>query len=60
VIYYQVQTIGDAIKNHWKLKSIDSVVGFKDDDNIPMKERRRIIDQMIGEDNQLKEILHSR
>jgi DNA-binding HxlR family transcriptional regulator len=57
VIYEAQRLLGSAIKNHWKLKAIDSLELSKDD-NVPKEECKKIIDLMIG-NQQIKEILLS-
>jgi DNA-binding HxlR family transcriptional regulator len=57
VIYEAQRLLGSAIKNHWKLKAIDSLELSKDD-KVPKEECKKIIDLMIG-NQQIKEILVS-
>jgi hypothetical protein len=58
VIYDAQRLLGSAVKNYWKLKAIDSLI-IANDNKIPMEERTKIIDLMIG-NPQIKEILLSR
>ena len=57
VIYEAQRLLGSAVKNHWSLKTIDSL-GVALDDNVPKEERVKIINLMIG-NPQIKEILLS-
>lgn len=57
VIYDAQRLLGNALKNYWKLKAIDSL-GVANDDKVPKEERMKIIDLMIG-NPQIKEILLS-
>ena len=54
VIYDSQRLLGTAIKNYWKLRAIDSL-GF-DENEVPTDERKRIIDELLG-NQQLKDIL---
>ena len=58
VIYDAQRLLGNAVKNYWKLKALDSLVGATND-SIPKEERNKIIDQMIN-NRQIKEILLSK
>jgi predicted transcriptional regulator len=58
VIYDAQRLLGNAVKNYWKLKALDSL-GGADNDTIPEDERNKIIDQMIT-NRQIKEILLSK
>jgi predicted transcriptional regulator len=58
VIYDAQRLLGNAVKNYWKLKAIDSLGGATDD-SIPKEERNKIIDKMIN-NQQIKEILLSK
>jgi DNA-binding HxlR family transcriptional regulator len=55
VVYYAQRLVAIAVKNNWKLKAIDSL-GMANDYNMPDEERKKIIDQIIS-DQQIKEIL---
>jgi DNA-binding HxlR family transcriptional regulator len=55
VVYYAQSLVSIAVKNNWKLKAIDSL-GVANDYNMPDEERKKIIDQIIS-DQQIKEIL---
>ena len=57
VIYDAQRLLGSAVKNHWKLKAIDSL-GVANDDKLPKEQRMKIINLMIG-NSQIKEILLS-
>ena len=57
VIYDSQKLLGTAVKNYWKLKAIDSL-GVANDNNMPKEERRRIIEELIG-NRQIKDILLS-
>jgi len=57
VIYDSQKLLGTAVKNYWKLKAIDSL-GVANDSNMPKEERRRIIEELIG-NRQIKDILLS-
>jgi DNA-binding HxlR family transcriptional regulator len=57
VIYEAQRLLESAIKNHWKLKAIDSL-GVANDDKVPKEECKKIIDLMVG-NQQIKEILLS-
>ncbi len=57
VIYEAQRLLGSAVKNHWKLKAIDSL-GVANDDKVPKEECKKIIDLLIG-NPQIKEILLS-
>ncbi len=54
VIYDSQRLLGTAIKNYWKLRAIDSL-GF-DENDVPKEERKKIIDELLG-NQQLKDIL---
>jgi predicted transcriptional regulator len=57
-VFYDAQNqLDNAIKNYWKLKAIDSL-GVAYESNMPEQERKKIIDQMTG-NQQIKEILLS-
>ncbi|MDQ6666601.1 MAG: hypothetical protein M3Y53_00055 [Thermoproteota archaeon] len=58
VIYDAQRLLGNAVKNYWKLKAIDSL-GGANNESIPEEERNKIIDQMIN-NRQIKEILLSK
>ncbi|PWU80596.1 MAG: hypothetical protein DLM72_11345 [Candidatus Nitrosopolaris wilkensis] len=58
VIYDAQRLLGNAVKNYWKLKAIDSL-GGANNDSMPEEERNKIIDQMIN-NRQIKEILLSK
>jgi predicted transcriptional regulator len=58
VIYDAQRLLGNAVKNYWKLKALDSL-GGADNDSIPEDERNKIIDRMIN-NRQIKEILLSK
>ena len=58
VIYDAQRLLGNAVKNYWKLKALDSL-GGADNDSMPEDERNKIIDQMIN-NRQIKEILLSK
>ena len=58
VIYDAQRLLGNAVKNYWKLKALDSL-GGADNDSMPEDERNKIIDQMIT-NRQIKEILLSK
>jgi predicted transcriptional regulator len=58
VIYDAQRLVGNAVKNYWKLKALDSL-GGADNDTIPEDERNKIIDQMIN-NREIKEILLSK
>ena len=57
VIYDSQKLLGTAVKNYWKLKAIDSL-GVANDSNMPKEERKRIIEELIG-NRQIKDILLS-
>jgi len=57
VIYDSQKLLGTAVKNYWKLKAIDSL-GVVNDNDMPKEERRRIIEELIG-NRQIKDILLS-
>jgi predicted transcriptional regulator len=57
VIYDAQRLLGNAVKNYWQLRAIDSL-GVADDDYMPKEERSKIIDLMIG-NQQIKEIILS-
>ena len=57
VIYDAQRLLGNAVKNYWKLKAIDSL-GVANDNNMPKEERKRIIEELIG-NRQIKDILLS-
>jgi predicted transcriptional regulator len=58
VIYDAQRLLGNAVKNYWKLKALDSLGGAHND-TMPEDERNKIIDQMIN-NRQIKEILLSK
>ena len=58
VIYDAQRLLGNAVKNYWKLKAIDSLGVANKIDSMPKEERNKIIDQMIN-NRQIKEILVS-
>jgi predicted transcriptional regulator len=45
--YNAQKLLGTAVKNYWKLRAIDTL-GVANDDKMPMEERMKIIDLMIG------------
>jgi predicted transcriptional regulator len=55
VIYDVHRLLVSAVKNHWKLKAIDS---FANHDPLPKEERVKIIERMIG-NQQIRQILLS-
>jgi hypothetical protein len=57
VIYDSQKLLGTAVKNYWKLKAIDSL-GVANDSKMPQEERKRIIEDLIG-NRQIKDILFS-
>jgi predicted transcriptional regulator len=58
VIYDAQKLLGNAVKNYWKLKALDSL-GGADNDGIPEDECNKIIDRMIN-NREIKEILFSK
>jgi DNA-binding HxlR family transcriptional regulator len=58
VIYDAHRLLGTAVKNHWKLKAIDSLGVAHDGGNMPEEERIKIIGLMI-DNQQIKRILLS-
>lgn len=58
VIYDTQKLLESAIKNYWKLKSID-LIEFANKDDITTEERIKIIDQLIT-NQQIKKILLTR
>ena len=58
VIYGAQRLLGNAVKDYWKLKAIDSFGVANKIDSMPKEERNKIIDQMIN-NRQIKEILVS-
>jgi hypothetical protein len=58
VIYDAQRLLGNAVKNYWKLKAIDSFGVANKEDSMPKEERNKIIEQMIS-NQQIKEILVS-
>lgn len=57
VIYDTQRLLGNAVKNYWKFKAIDSL-GVANNAIMPKEERNKIIDRMIS-NQQIKEILLS-
>jgi predicted transcriptional regulator len=57
VIYNAQRLLVSAVKNHWKLKAIDSLK-IANHDTVPEEERVKIIELMIG-NQQIKKILLS-
>jgi hypothetical protein len=57
VIYDSQKLLGTAVKNYWKLKAIDTL-GVANDNKMPKEERKRIIEELIG-NRQIKDILLS-
>jgi predicted transcriptional regulator len=55
VVYDAQRLLVSAVKNHWKLKAIDSL---GDHDLLPKEERVKIIERMIG-NQQIRQILLS-
>jgi DNA-binding HxlR family transcriptional regulator len=58
VIYDAQRLLGNAVKDYWKLKAIDSLGVANKEDSMPKEERNKIIEQMIS-NQQIKEILVS-
>ena len=58
VIYGAQRLLGNAVKDYWKLKAIDSFGVANKIDSMPKEERNKIIEQMIS-NQQIKEILVS-
>jgi DNA-binding HxlR family transcriptional regulator len=58
VIYGAQGLLGNAVKDYWKLKAIDSFGVANKEDSMPKEERNKIIEQMIS-NQQIKEILVS-
>jgi len=54
VIYDTQRLLGNAIKNYWKLKAVDSI-GVANNAIMPKEERDKIIDRMIS-NQQMKDI----
>jgi hypothetical protein len=61
VILSMVLKIETAIKYHWKLKAIDSImmISVADGKELPLEERQKIIDNLI-DNQQIKDILVSK
>jgi hypothetical protein len=57
VIFYSYEKIETAIKYHWKLKAVDSIL-ISADVELPAEECRRIIDNLI-DNNEIKAVLIS-
>ena len=57
VIYDARRLLVSAVKNHWKLKAIDSL-NVANQDRMPNEERVKIIESMIG-NQQIRQILLS-
>jgi hypothetical protein len=56
VVYQSHLLIGHAVENYWKLKAIDSIDASHPNGDLPVDEKRRIIDALI-ERNDIKSIL---
>ena len=57
VIFYSYEKIETAIKYHWKLKTVDSIL-MSANVELPAEECRRIIDNLI-DNNEIKAVLIS-
>jgi predicted transcriptional regulator len=54
VIFDAHRLLGDAVKDYWKLKAIDSL-GVTNDSKMPKDQRKKIIEELI-DNRQLKDI----
>jgi predicted transcriptional regulator len=59
-IIFNMQTkVEIALKNHWKLKALDSIIKFTDNKDVTAQERQMIVDKLI-DNNEIKAMLISR
>jgi hypothetical protein len=58
LVYDAQLIIGKAIENYWKLKAIDSFNISSVGPQLPAEEYNRIIDTLIGGNDEIKDILH--
>ena len=59
VVYETHKTIGVAIQNRWRLQAIDSLENTLITHEKPTEERHKLIDTLLGNCNNLREILLS-
>ena len=57
-ILYEIQkTIETAIQSRWKLEAIDSIQTSQLADRMPTEERQKLINTLVGDCDQIKDIL---
>ena len=57
-IVYEIQkTIGVAIQNRWKLEAIDSIQTSQLADRMPIEERQKLINTLVGDCDRIRDIL---
>jgi hypothetical protein len=57
IVYEIHKTIGFAIHNRWKLQTIDTLNTFLPAEGIPIEERHKLIDALLGDNDVIKDIL---
>ena len=58
MIVYEIQkTIGVAIQNRWKLEAIDSIQTSQLADRMPIEERQKLINTLVGDCDRIRDIL---
>jgi predicted transcriptional regulator len=57
VVYETHKTIGIAIQNRWKLQAIDMIYTSQLADRIPVEERNKFINTLLGDCDKIRDIL---
>ena len=57
VVYETQKTIGVAIQNRWKLEAIDSIQTSQLADRMPIEERQKLVNTLVGDCDKIRDIL---
>jgi hypothetical protein len=57
IVYETHKTIGFAIHNQWKLQAIDSLETASSTEGMPIEERHKLINALLGDHGVIKDIL---
>jgi hypothetical protein len=59
IVYDAQLMIGKAAENYWKLKALDSFkLSLSDSPQLPDEEYNRVIDTLMGDNNEIRDILY--
>lgn len=58
VVHTAQSLVGEAVDNYWKLKAIDSIESSENNNNaFSTEERKKLMDSLIDEESEIKDIL---